>query len=119
MEQIAEDKAAQWHSNRAPIPDLDLDRLPKSPMTFIEPMQCQLVSKLPEGEDWEYEIKWDGYRALAIKDHGEVRIVSRRGNMLNSDFPELVKGCEALEDGLIVDGEIVALDSEGRPSFNL
>ncbi len=119
MQEIAADKAAQWHSNRTPIPGLDLDKLPKSAMNFIEPMQCKLVAELPEGEDWQYELKLDGYRAQAMKKGGAVRLLSRRNNLLNARFPEIADGITNLEEGVILDGEIVALDPEGRPSFNL
>jgi bifunctional non-homologous end joining protein LigD len=119
MEQIAADKSAQWHSNRTSVPGVDLDKLPKSPMRFVEPMQSELIAKLPEGENWQYEVKLDGYRALAIKEKSRVQLYSRRTNLLNDRFPEIAKGLEALEDGVIVDGEIVALDEAGRPSFSL
>ncbi|HZQ53348.1 MAG TPA: non-homologous end-joining DNA ligase [Bryobacteraceae bacterium] len=119
MEQIAADKSAQWHSNRTSVPGLDLDRLPKSPMRFVQPMQSELAAKPPEGENWQYEVKLDGYRALAIKEKGRVELYSRRTNLLNDRFPDVAKALEALEDGVIVDGELVALDPEGRPSFSL
>jgi bifunctional non-homologous end joining protein LigD len=118
LEQIAAANDAQWHSNRSEIQGIDLDALPQSELEFIEPMQCRIVDSLPEGEDWEYELKLDGYRALGIKQGGKVRLLSRRNNMLNDRFPGIVDALSGLEDGLIVDGEIVALDSEGRPSFN-
>jgi ATP-dependent DNA ligase len=63
--------------------------------------------------------KLDGCRALAIKNKSAVRLLSRRNNVLNDRFPFIVAALENLEDGLILDGEIVALDAEGRPSFNL
>jgi bifunctional non-homologous end joining protein LigD len=56
LEQIASDNDAQWQSNRTLIPDLDLDKLPQSAMTFIEPMQPKLAASLPEGDDWDYEV---------------------------------------------------------------
>jgi hypothetical protein len=56
LEQIATENDAQWQSNRTPIPDLDLDSLPPSAMSFVEPMQCKLTASLPEGGDWEYEL---------------------------------------------------------------
>ncbi len=119
MEQIADAKDAQWHSNRVPVPGIDIDQLPASSMTFIDPMQCKLVAELPEGNEWQYEIKLDGYRALILKDHGSVRLLSRRNNSLNDRFPAVAEAAGELEDGLILDGEVVALDAEGRPSFNL
>ncbi len=124
MEQIAEAKDTQWHSNRIPVAGIEIDKLPPSDMKFIEPMQCKLVAALPEGSDlqheiWQYEIKLDGYRALLMKDRNAVRLLSRRNNSLNGKFPSLADAASQLEDGLILDGELVALDSEGRPSFNL
>ena len=120
LEQIAADKdAAQWHSNRISVPGINIDSLPQSDMKFVEPMLAKAVADLPEGADWCYEIKLDGYRALAIKDRRDVHLLSRRNNALNARFPAIAAALHTLEDGLIVDGEIVALDAEGRPSFNL
>src|SRR5437588_11990324 len=86
---------------------------------FIEPMYALAVRKLPEGLDWLYEIKFDGYRCLAGKDAGGVRLWSRRGNEFTDQFPAIAKACNALPSGTLVDGEVVALDSKGRISFNL
>jgi bifunctional non-homologous end joining protein LigD len=119
MAQIADAKDATWHSNRTSIPGLDLDKLPPSDMKFVEPMLAKPVSELPEGSNWQYEIKLDGYRVLAIKDKGDPRLLSRRNNVLNHKFPSIAEALKELEDGLMLDGEIVALDAQGRPSFNL
>ena len=75
--------------------------------------------RLPEGPDWLYEIKLDGYRALAIKDKAEACLLSRRNNALNDRFPTISDALKSLNDDLILDGEIIALDAQGRPSFNL
>src|SRR3954471_14584533 len=85
---------------------------------FIEPMKPQLVAKLPEGPEWSYEVKWDGYRALILK-HGEaVQLLSRNEKSLARDFPGIVEACKALKtSSCLIDGEIVALDAEGRPAF--
>lgn len=99
--------------------DVDLEALPLSAMAFVEPMRPKLVSVLPEGSNWQYEIKWDGYRALAIRTGGKSALVSRRNNSFTSRFPSIVAGLRPVEDGSILDGEIVALDAQGRPSFNL
>ncbi len=82
-------------------------------------MQCKLVSSLPEGDDWQYEVKLDGYRALALRSKSSVRLLSRRNRSLADQFPEVAGALESLEDGTILDGEIVALDRDGRPAFNL
>jgi bifunctional non-homologous end joining protein LigD len=119
LEQIARDNDVEWHSNRTPIPDLDLDRLPLSAMSFIEPMQCKLAASLPEGDGWDYEIKLDGYRALAIKNDAYIQLLSRRNNAMNDRFSGIAQAVGGLENGIILDGEIVALDEKGRPSFNL
>jgi len=86
---------------------------------FIEPMYALGVSQLPEGSHWLYEIKLDGYRCLAGKDAGGVSLWSRRGNMLTAQFPTIAKACEHLPAGTLVDGEIVAMDPNGRISFNI
>jgi bifunctional non-homologous end joining protein LigD len=84
---------------------------------FIEPMKALPVDKLPEG-DWLYEIKHDGYRALAFKDDKDVRFASR--NKKAFDYPQLLDALRKLSvDRLILDGEIAALDDKGRSSFQL
>ena len=83
----------------------------------FEPM---LATKWPEpfdSEEWWFEVKWDGYRAIVGSDQGKVRARSRRGLDLLGPFPEL----RTLEmpDGVVVDGEVTAFDEDGRPSFSL
>jgi len=74
----------------------------------------------PEDERWAYEIKWDGIRALAYADHGKWSMQSRRMEEITVRYPELVPIAEQLADhAAVLDGEVVALDAEGRPSFQL
>jgi bifunctional non-homologous end joining protein LigD len=87
----------------------------------LEPMLAKPAS-LPAAEDegWAYEIKWDGIRALAYADHGEWRMQSRRLEDITPRYPELEPIAEQLADhAAVLDGEVVALDAEGRPRFQL
>jgi DNA ligase D-like protein (predicted ligase) len=88
-------------------------------LRFIEPMYARLVHELPAGNEWLYEVKFDGYRCLAGRDASGVTLWSRRGNLFTKQFPQIVQACEQLPPNTLVDGEIVALDESGRVSFNL
>ena len=91
----------------------------KTRASFIEPMLLLRSETLPEGPDWTYELKLDGYRALAIKTGGKVQLRSRNDNDFSARYPSIVKALAALPDETVIDGEIVALDASGRPSFNV
>ena len=95
-----------------------LHSLPTKKAAFAEPMECLAVSKLPEGSQWLWEIKLDGYRALAVKLGNNVTVYSRNGKPLNKKFPYIVEALQGLPDGSVVDGERVALDDSGRPVLN-
>ena len=89
-------------------------------LRFVPPMECKTVERIPQGDDWQYELKLDGYRAIAVKQSGELELYSRYGNSFNADFPTIVDALEKLRPKrFVIDGEIVALDEEGRHSFNL
>ena len=81
-------------------------------------MAALLVSALPTGDEWLYEAKFDGYRALVLKNAGIVRILSRRGNDLSADYPAIGSALGAIDaKSAVLDGEIVAFDEMGQPSF--
>jgi bifunctional non-homologous end joining protein LigD len=83
-------------------------------------MKCRLVDEPPAGDDWIYEIKFDGIRAIAVKDRSRVQLFSRLNNDITARFPEVAQSVKALScERAVIDGEIVALDHEGRSSFQL
>jgi len=85
---------------------------------FMEPMAALLVRKLPEGDEWLYEVKFDGYRGLLIKDGESVEIRSRRNKNLTQAYPEIAQAALRTNAArAVIDGEVVALDAQGRPSF--
>jgi bifunctional non-homologous end joining protein LigD len=91
-----------------------------APLKFIEPMKARLVESPPASKDWIYEIKFDGYRALAFKDGPGVTLLSRNEKDLGGKFPEIVDAVASLPvNQAVIDGEIVALDKEGVSSFQL
>jgi bifunctional non-homologous end joining protein LigD len=89
-------------------------------LRVYRPMLATLTEDLPRGEGWEYEPKWDGYRVVGYVRGGEVKLLSRNGNDLTQRFEsvakELVKALRTPD--AVVDGEVVALDSQGRSSFS-
>ena len=87
--------------------------------SFIEPMLLLRTNSLPSGKNWLYELKLDGYRALAIKSGGRVELRSRNNSDFGGKYPRVVKALASLPDDTVVDGEIIALDPSGKPSFNL
>jgi bifunctional non-homologous end joining protein LigD len=102
-------------STVAPLPDL-----PSAKARFVEPMKAKLVEKPPTTGVWLYELKFDGIRLIAVKNDTKVSLLSRNQNDLSGRFPEIVdaiKDLPARES--VIDGEVVALDEEGRSSFQL
>jgi len=112
MVRIARERKAEWRSGR------EEETVPK--LKFVPPMKATLLAEPPAHGDWRYELKFDGYRALVLKTGGDVRIFSRNEKDLTARFPEIAGAIAALSArAAAFDGEIVALDKEGRSSFQL
>jgi ATP-dependent DNA ligase len=97
-------------AKRGPLPERKAD--------FIERMEWALVSRLPEGPQWEYEVKLDGYRVVAVKSSREVILYSRNRKNLTGRYPYIAEALSTLPINTVVDGEIAALDENGKPDFH-
>jgi bifunctional non-homologous end joining protein LigD len=86
---------------------------------FIDPMLLLKTDGLPDdAARWIYQSKVDGYRAIAFKRNGALHLRSRNDNDFSLRYPGVMQGLATLPDETVIDGEVVAFDSEGKPSFN-
>jgi len=96
-----------------------MTRTPDTDIPFTPPMEYLPINELPESLDWVYELKLDGFRAQGSRDKRGVHLFSKNGKDFSKKFPQV---CAALKDalpqGTAVDGELVAFDESGHPSFN-
>jgi bifunctional non-homologous end joining protein LigD len=117
------DRSEVAHASRLRILDAQARgsrHLDKAKPRFIEPMKAKLVEEPPTTGDWLYELKFDGIRLIAIKNGEKVSILSRNQNEQSGRFPDIVEAIETLPAReCVIDGEVVALDEEGRSSFQL
>ncbi|MCC3358679.1 DNA ligase D [Bacillus sp. REN16] len=92
---------------------------------MLKPMLPTLIFEAPTGPNWVYEIKYDGFRAMLHWEKNQIQLISRNGNLLNEQFPEIIKQCEELSDvikpylPLVLDGELCILESPSKASFEL
>ena len=85
---------------------------------FVEPMLLLRTDALPDDASrWEYQLKFDGYRAIAFKTGGRLHLRSRNDKDFSDRYPSVVKGLAGLPDETVLDGEVIALDAGGKPSF--
>jgi bifunctional non-homologous end joining protein LigD len=113
--------AAAKRDNRDGRPRIAfLADLPSARARFIEPMKAKLVEKPPATGNWIYELKFDGIRLIAVKKNEKISLLSRNQNELTERFPEIVPAIRSLSvRECVLDGEVVALDDQGRSSFQL
>lgn len=98
----------------------DISRYPRIVHPWrVKPMLCTLVDKPFDNPQWLYEIKWDGYRAIASKYGASYELYSRMGNDYSEHYPPIFEALRNIKHNVIVDGEIVVIDQEGRPHFEL
>jgi bifunctional non-homologous end joining protein LigD len=86
---------------------------------YIRPMLAKETDTPFDDEEWIFEIKWDGYRAIAEVKKSEVRLYSRNGNLFNASYPVIVAELQKMKISAVLDGEVVALDKDENPNFQL
>src|SRR5207244_4772668 len=97
-----------------------LKKVPTAEPRFIEPMKARLVDNPPTHGDWLYELKFDGIRAIAVKNKSKISLISRNGNRLDARFPPIAEAVKNLPvRDCVIDGEVVELDEEGPSSVQL
>ena len=85
----------------------------------FEPMLCESAEWPPEGRGWRYELKLDGFRDIGRKSGMSAQLWSRNQKDFTRRFPDVAKAIVELPSDTVIDGEVVALDENGKPSFNL
>ncbi len=98
---------------------LDVAESPSALPRHLAPMQPRLAAAAFNAEDWLFEVKWDGVRALVAKDANGLRVTDRHGEDLAARLPELARAARQLPDGVLIDAEVVACDKRGRPRYEL
>ena len=132
LEEVKANPEKEWESNRAKktesvnenqISEKELDELLKKGkkskfLSKVKPMLCTLIKEPFDDPDFLYEVKLDGYRIVGFVQKNKVVLRSRSGLDYSEKYPEVVKGLSELGLETIVDGEVVALDEDGRPDFD-
>ncbi len=86
--------------------------------SFIEPMKAQLSDRPAfDSKDWLFEIKWDGYRAIAEISKGNYKLYSRTGHTFDKAYPKIFSALSTIKSNVVIDGEVVVFDEQGKPNF--
>src|SRR5258706_5771560 len=110
----------QLQKKSAKIPFLRIGVLPEAPVPLkVKPMLATLIEKPFNAPGWIFEIKWDGYRMISRIKNGGVNLISRNLNSFNAKYPGIRNEIKKINYDAVLDGEVVAIDSNGNPSFQL
>jgi len=110
------DERAEWPRHRAVL--AALAHVPKKPIGKIEPMLCHTADAAFSSDEWVFELKYDGFRLLADGGAGRAQLRYRSGLDSTDRFPEIASAIRALPVDVVLDGEVVVLDAEGKPDFH-
>ena len=121
--EIEQGKDAVWSSRREEGEGglINLANAEKGPMPkSLDPMKAQLIDEPFDNDRWLFEVKWDGIRLISFIDEGKVSLQTRAGRIVDAEYPQL-QAISRLVNArqAVLDGEVVVLDDEGRPSFQL
>jgi len=92
-----------------------VSKLPKR----LQPMLATLIDAPFDNPDWVFESKWDGFRVVAAIEGGKVTLYSRNGEVVTDRYAPVAKALEKIQHDAVIDGELVALDAQGRSRFQL
>lgn len=110
------DKYASETTKRTILTELSTSKQSKMPSS-VTPMLCSLVDSVFDNQNWLFEVKWDGFRAVAIHDHDKTILKSRNDKDLSERFLPITKAVAKLKHNVVLDGEIVVVDEDGKPHF--
>ncbi len=108
---------AENYREESPDGSKDHDVISLDPKAIVKPMLATTAIRIFNDPAWIYELKWDGYRLIANIENGKVSLSSRNGISYNSKFPDLVNDLKSIAHDVILDGEVVVLNSDGLPVF--
>jgi bifunctional non-homologous end joining protein LigD len=121
VEKVAATSGNVWVSGKKAVVSKASELLKKGKRVkmpeAVKPMLATLTDKPFDSDDWVYEIKWDGYRAVSYLSNGKVNLLSRKLISFNAKFPMIVDALKAWKIKAVADGEIVAIDKAGNPDF--